>query len=105
MSSRACTHPWLQIYQNCSWDVSRIVALVVEHVFSIAAFCRKVFEVAILVNAVLLAKLLPELATNAVAALAGLDCDDLARHSADSSSAQLERSLWFREKRVSCLGS
>lgn len=103
--TRYQTYSRLQVYQNRSWDVPRVVALVVKHVFPIAALCREIFEVAVLVDPVLLAQLLPELAADcvssvhrfliqvfscsrraafvgvaltAVTALASLDCDDLA---------------------------
>lgn len=37
------THARLQIYQDSSWYISGIVALVEEDVFSVAALGRKVF--------------------------------------------------------------
>jgi hypothetical protein len=58
------THSWLQVYQDRSWDVPRVVALVVKHIFPVPALCRKVFEVPVSSDAVLLAELLPELAAN-----------------------------------------
>jgi hypothetical protein len=51
--------------------------LVEEYVFAVAALCREVFEVAVPVDAVFLAELLPELLPDAVAALAGLQRYDL----------------------------
>jgi hypothetical protein len=58
------TYPRLKINQNCSWNISCIITLVVEDVFAVAALGRKVFEVAISPDAVLLAELLPKLASN-----------------------------------------
>lgn len=55
-----------EVDQNRSWYVSGIVALVVKDILAIAAFGRKVLEVPILVDPVLLAQLLPELAPNLV---------------------------------------
>ncbi|KAG6239343.1 hypothetical protein E4U24_006884, partial [Claviceps purpurea] len=52
------------VYENRSWNISRIVALVVKHVLAIASLGGKVFEIAILANAMLQAELLPELASN-----------------------------------------
>lgn len=60
------TYSWLQVYQDRSWDISRIVALVVKHVLSISALCREILEVAVLVDTMLLAELLPKLAANCV---------------------------------------
>lgn len=54
----------LQINQDGSWDVPSIVALVEEDVFAVTAFRCKVFESSILINSMLLAELLPELAAN-----------------------------------------
>jgi hypothetical protein len=67
-------HAGLEIEENGSWDVPRVVRLVEEDVLAVAAFGRKVFEVAVAVDAVLLTQLLPELLPDAVAALAGLQC-------------------------------
>lgn len=58
------TYSRLEIDQDGSWNISRVVALVEEDVFSVGAFCCKILEIAVLPNAVLLAKLLPELAAN-----------------------------------------
>ncbi len=58
------THARLQIDQDGPGDVSRVVALVVEDILAVAAFCREVFEVPVLADAVLLAQLLPELAAD-----------------------------------------
>jgi hypothetical protein len=55
------TYSWLEVDQDGPWDVARVVALVVEDIFAIAALRRKVLEVPVLTDAVLLAKLLPEL--------------------------------------------
>jgi hypothetical protein len=54
----------LEVDQDGPRDVPRVVALVVEDVFAVAAFGREVLEVAVLVYAVLLAELLPELAAD-----------------------------------------
>ena len=59
---RGVPHPWLQVDQDGARDVSRVVALVVEDVLAVAALGRKVFEVAVLADSMLLAQLLPELA-------------------------------------------
>ena len=45
----------LEVYEDCSGYVSRIVALVVEDIFPVAAFSCEVFEVTILVDPMLLA--------------------------------------------------
>jgi hypothetical protein len=57
-------YAWLEVQQDCAWDIACIVGLVEKDVFAVAAFGCKIFEVAILRNAVLEAELLPELATN-----------------------------------------
>lgn len=96
----------LEIDQDGARDVARVIALVVKDVLAVAALGGKVLEIAVLVDAVLLAELLPELAANlnaralyvsrdsfrtstciagngkggkrtAVTALPRLDCDDL----------------------------
>ena len=46
--------------------------MVEEYVFAVAAFCSEVLEVSVAIDSVFLAKLLPELLPNAVAALASL---------------------------------
>lgn len=66
------TNPRLEINENGARDVSRIVALVVEHVLPIAAFGRKVLEGTVLADSVLLAELLPELAANCIPATSAL---------------------------------
>jgi hypothetical protein len=48
--------------------------LVEEYVFAVTALCREILEVSIAINTVFLTELLPELLSNAVAALAGLQC-------------------------------
>lgn len=65
-------HPGLKVEENGAWNVASIVRLIEEDIFSVAALCRKVFEVAVLVDTVLLTQLLPELLADAVAALASL---------------------------------
>jgi hypothetical protein len=57
-------YAWFEVQQDCTRDVACIVRLVEENVFAVAAFGCKVFEVAILRDAVLEAELLPELAAN-----------------------------------------
>jgi hypothetical protein len=54
----------LEVDEDGSGDVTRIVTLVVEDIFAVAALRGKIFEVTILVDPMLLAKLLPELASN-----------------------------------------
>jgi hypothetical protein len=54
----------LEVDQDRAGYVPRVVALVVEDVLAVAALGREVFEVAVLVYAVLLAELLPELAAD-----------------------------------------
>jgi hypothetical protein len=70
-------YPWLEVDEDGPWDVSCVVALVVKDIFAVAAFGRKVLEVPVLVDAMFLAKLLPELTANVIAALARLNCDYL----------------------------
>lgn len=65
-------HSRLEIEKDGTWDVAGIVGLVEEDILAVAAFRRKVFEIAVLVDAVLLTQLLPELLADAVAALASL---------------------------------
>ena len=36
-----------QVYQYGAWDISCVVGLVEENIFTVAAFCCKVFEVAV----------------------------------------------------------
>lgn len=50
-----------EVHQNGTRNVARVVGLVEEDIFAVAAFCSKVFEVAIAIDAVFLAELLPEL--------------------------------------------
>ena len=50
-----------KVKQDGAWDVARVVGLVEEDVFAVAAFGRVVGEVAVAVDAVFLAELLPEL--------------------------------------------
>jgi hypothetical protein len=42
-SLNAIEDSWLKIDQDCSGDISRVVALVVEDIFAVTAFRRKVF--------------------------------------------------------------
>lgn len=53
-----------QVDQNRAGDVSRVVALVVENVLAVTALGRKVLEISITADAMFLAKLLPELASD-----------------------------------------
>jgi hypothetical protein len=69
-------HARLQVEQDGARDVARVVGLVEEDVLAVAALGREVLEVAVAVDAMLLAQLLPELLPDAVAALAGLQRDD-----------------------------
>ncbi len=76
-------YPRLEVKQNSSWYVSRIVTLPVlsqlhehledidsgsclveEHIFSVPALGREVLEISVLTDAVFLTQLLPELAAN-----------------------------------------
>lgn len=57
-------YPRFQVNQNRARDVPCIVALVVEDVFAVAALGRKFLEVTVLVDSMLLAELLPELASD-----------------------------------------
>ena len=88
------THTRLQVYEYGSGDVSRIIRLIEEDILAVTALGRKVLQVPILANSVLLTELLPELTSNcaevrsnsndhktigkltAVAALAGLNRDN-----------------------------
>lgn len=70
------THPGLQVDQDRAGDVSGVVALVVEDVLAVTALGRKVLEVAILADAMFLAELLPELASDCDAG-AGVSSLDL----------------------------
>ena len=58
------TYSRFKINQDCSWDVACVVALVVENVLTVTALSRKVLEVSVLADPVLLAKLLPKLTAN-----------------------------------------
>jgi hypothetical protein len=65
-------HSRFEIEENGAGNVARVVGLVEENILAIAAFGRKVLEVAVSVDAVLLTQLLPKLLADIVAALAGL---------------------------------
>jgi hypothetical protein len=54
----------LEVDQHGPRYISGVVALVEEDILAVTAFCRKVLEVSILVDAVLLTQLLPELTAN-----------------------------------------
>ena len=56
----------LKVDQNGARDVAGVVALIVEDVFAVAALGREVLQIPVLVDPVLLAELLPELAANCV---------------------------------------
>jgi hypothetical protein len=60
----AVDHTRLQIEQDSARDVARVVGLVKKDIFAVATFGRKIFKVAVLTDAVLLAELLPELAAD-----------------------------------------
>jgi F0F1-type ATP synthase gamma subunit len=57
-------YPWLQVDEDGPRDVSCVVALVKEDILAVAAFSRKLLEIAVLVDPMLLAKLLPEFTAN-----------------------------------------
>jgi hypothetical protein len=71
-------HSGFQIEHDGARDVSGVVGLVEEDILAIAALGREGLEVAVAVDAVFEAELLPELRPDAVAALAGLEGDDFA---------------------------
>jgi hypothetical protein len=50
-----------EIHQDGAWDVARIVGLVEEDIFAVAAFGSKVLEITVAIDAVFLTQLLPEL--------------------------------------------
>jgi hypothetical protein len=54
-------HPRLQVEEDGTRNVARVVGLVEEDIFAVAAFGRIVLEVSVFVDTVLLAELLPEL--------------------------------------------
>jgi hypothetical protein len=56
-----CSYSGFEVHQDGAWDVARIVGLVEKDIFAVAAFGSKVFEVAVAIDAVFLAQLLPEL--------------------------------------------
>lgn len=68
----------LQVEQYSSGDVASVVRLIEENVFSVAALSRKVFEIAVLADAMLLTKLLPELLADCIVfeALANIPLHD-----------------------------
>jgi hypothetical protein len=68
-------HARLKINKDSAWNISRIIRLIEKNVFAISAFvCRGVwFECAIRRDTVLKAQLLPELRSNLITTLAGLD--------------------------------
>lgn len=71
------TYPGFQINQYCPGNIPGVVALVVEDVLPIAALGRKVFQVTILIDSMLLTKLLPELTPNCSASVTvRRDCAD-----------------------------
>lgn len=100
--SSLCLQPYI-ISNQTLLHFNKKTYLVEKHILAVSALGRKVFEIAILVDPMLLAKLLPELAANytrqvnsclsfgglltargcrrtVIAALAGLDCDDFSVH-------------------------
>jgi hypothetical protein len=60
---------WFEVEKDGARDVPSIVGLVEEDVFAVAALGSEVFEVAVLVDAVFAAKLLPEFAADCVGCL------------------------------------
>lgn len=54
-------HSRFEIEKDGSGDVARVIGLVKEDVFAITTFRRKVFEISILIDAMLQAELAPEL--------------------------------------------
>lgn len=71
----------LEVYQDSSRNVSRIVTLVVEDVLAVTAFCCKVLQVAILIDAVFLTQLLPKLAANYAITISNGPVRDVSRES------------------------
>lgn len=59
-----CTYSWFQIDQYSTRNISCVVGLVEENVLSISALGSKVFQITVLTDSMLLAKLLPELTPN-----------------------------------------
>lgn len=49
----AIYYSWFKVEEDGSWDVSRVVGLVEKDILPVAAFSRKVFEVTVLVDAML----------------------------------------------------
>ena len=62
----AFEHAWLKVDEDGAGNVSRVVALVVKDVLAVAALGGKVFEIAVLADAVFLTELLPELTADCV---------------------------------------
>lgn len=60
----SATHPRFEVDQDGSRNIARIVALVVEDVLAVAAFCCEVLKITILADPMFLAQLLPKLATD-----------------------------------------
>ena len=56
----------LKVNKDGSWNITSVVALVVEYIFAVAALGREVLQIPVLVDPVFLAELLPELAANCV---------------------------------------
>lgn len=50
----AVDHSWFKIYQNSPRNVSCVVTLVEEDIFAIPTLGRKVFEISVLIDAMLL---------------------------------------------------
>jgi hypothetical protein len=101
--SSLCLQPYIISNRALLHFNKKKTDLVEKHILAVSALGRKVFEIPILVDPMLLAKLLPELAANyirrvscclsfgglltargyrrtIIAALAGLDCDDFSVH-------------------------
>ena len=56
----------LEVDQDGTRDIAGVVALVVEDILAVAALGRKVLQVPVLVDPMLLAELLPELTANCI---------------------------------------
>jgi len=63
-SLNAVDDSWLEIYENGPGDVAGVVRLVEEDIFTVSSFGRKILEITVTTDTVLLAKLLPEFCTS-----------------------------------------
>jgi len=104
-------HSRLEIEEDGARDVARVVGLVEEDILAVAAFGRVGCEITILIDAVFLAELLPELGADcavsvmvdqsfgavrltAVTALAGLERDDFAAPQCQSTLESFVSQIW-----------